>query len=79
MDQTNMPIGVKFAVIHRAFRREMDALLREKDVTGAQFGALRALAWLEAERGGGTAWKRKAAARSARDSWRRSATARIPR
>jgi len=47
-----MPIGVKFAVIHRAFRREMDALLREKDVTGAQFGALRALAYLEAERGG---------------------------
>ena len=52
MNQTNMPIGVKFAVIHRAFRREMDAMLREKDVTGAQFGALRALAYLEAERGG---------------------------
>lgn len=52
MEQTNMPIGVKFAVIHRAFRREMDALLREKDVTGAQFGALRALDWLETERGG---------------------------
>ena len=44
MEQTNMPIGVKFAVIHRAFRREMDALLREKGVTGAQFGALSAAA-----------------------------------
>ena len=52
MDQSNMPMGVKFAVIHRAFRREMDALLREKDVTGAQFGALRALDYLERERGG---------------------------
>ena len=39
MEQTNMPIGVKFAVIHRAFRREMDTLLRQKDLTGAQFGA----------------------------------------
>ena len=47
-----MPIGVKFAVIHRAFRRELDALLREKDLTGAQFGALRALDYLERERGG---------------------------
>ena len=47
MDQTNMPIGVKFAVIHRAFRREMDTLLRQKDLTGAQFGTLRALDCLE--------------------------------
>ena len=47
MDQTNMPIGIKFAVIHRAFRREMDALLRQKDLTGAQFGTLRALDCLE--------------------------------
>ena len=52
MDQTDMPIGVKFAVIHRAFRREMDASLREKELTGAQFGALRALDRLERERGG---------------------------
>ena len=47
-----MPIGAKFAVIHRAFRRELDKLLREKDLTGAQFGALHALEQLEHERGG---------------------------
>ena len=47
MQQTYMPIGAKFAVIHRAFRRELDKMLREKDLTGAQFGALRALEHLE--------------------------------
>lgn len=52
MKHEEMPIGVKFAVIHRAFRRELDQLLREKDLTGAQFGALRALDYLERERGG---------------------------
>ncbi len=52
MDLKEIPIGAKFGVIHRAFRRELDAALREKDLTGAQFGALRALARLERERGG---------------------------
>lgn len=52
MIHEEMPIGVKFAVIHRAFRRELDAALREKDLTGAQYGALRALDYLERERGG---------------------------
>ena len=51
MDPTSMPIGAKFAVIHRAFRREMDAALREKGITGVQFGALRALDRLEREGG----------------------------
>lgn len=52
MDHTDLPIGAKFAVIDRAFRRELDASLREKELTGAQFGALRALDRLERERGG---------------------------
>ncbi|MBR0207618.1 MAG: MarR family transcriptional regulator [Oscillospiraceae bacterium] len=52
MDRKDMPIGAKFAVIHRAFRRELDASLREMELTGAQFGALRALDRLERERGG---------------------------
>ena len=52
MDRKDMPIGAKFAVVHRAFRRELDAALREMELTGAQFGALRALARLERERGG---------------------------
>ena len=51
MDRKDMPIGAKFAVIHRAFRREMDAALREKGITGVQFGALRALDRLEREGG----------------------------
>jgi DNA-binding MarR family transcriptional regulator len=51
MDRKDMPIGAKFAVIHRAFRRELDAALREKELTGAQFGVLRALYRLERERG----------------------------
>ena len=48
----DMPIGVKFALLHRTFRREIDALLREKDLTGVQMGALRAIGRLERERGG---------------------------
>ena len=52
MDRKDMPVGAKFAVIHRAFRRELDASLREMELTGAQFGALRALDRLERERGG---------------------------
>ena len=52
MNVTQIPIGAKFAILHRAFRREMDAALREQDLTGAQFGALRALDRLERERGG---------------------------
>ena len=52
MEKANMPIGAKFAVIHRGFRRELDKMLREKDLTGAQFGVLRAIEHLERERGG---------------------------
>ena len=51
MDHKDIPIGAKFGVIHRAFRRELDAALREKGLTGVQFGALRALERLEREGG----------------------------
>lgn len=51
MDRKDIPVGAKFAIIHRAFRREQDAALRETELTGAQLGALRALARLERERG----------------------------
>ena len=50
MDMREIPIGAKFGVIHRAFRRELDAALRETELTGAQFGALCALDRLERER-----------------------------
>lgn len=52
MNVTQIPIGAKFAILHRAFRREMDTALRAHDLTGAQFGALRALDRLERERRG---------------------------
>ena len=52
MDHSDVPIGAKFAIVHRAFRRELDATLREKGLTGAQFGVLRVLDRLERERGG---------------------------
>lgn len=52
MDPKELPAGAKFGVIHRAFRREMDASLREKGLTGAQFGALCALDRLERENEG---------------------------
>ena len=52
MERIDMPIGAKFAALHRVFRRDLDRLLREKDLTGAQFGALCALEHLERDRGG---------------------------
>ena len=51
MDRKNMPVGAKFGVIHRAFRRELDAALREKELTGVQFAALKAVERLEREGG----------------------------
>ena len=49
MEYSDIPLGVKFAIIHRAFRREVDAMLREKGLTAAQFGVLNALDRLEHE------------------------------
>ena len=45
--QNEMPIGLRFSLLHRAFRRRMDALLSEKELTGVQFGVLGALVRLE--------------------------------
>ena len=47
MEKNNIPVGAKFAIIHRAFRRELDAALKEKDITGTQFGVLRTIERLE--------------------------------
>lgn len=46
-----LPIGLRFSLLHRAFRRKMDALLSEKELTGVQFGVLGALIRLEKEGG----------------------------
>ena len=42
-----LPIGLRFSLLHRAFRRKMDAQLSEKELTGVQFGVLGALIRLE--------------------------------
>ena len=38
-----LPMGLRFSLLHRAFKRRMDALLSEKELTGVQFGVLGAL------------------------------------
>lgn len=43
----DMPLGMRFSLLHRAFRKKMDEMLREKDLTGVQFGVLGALMHME--------------------------------
>ena len=38
--ERNIPYGVRFAQLHRAFRRQMDESVKEFDLTGVQFGVL---------------------------------------
>lgn len=45
--QNNMPMGLRFSLLHRAFRRKLDEHLRELELTGVQFGVLGELARLE--------------------------------
>ncbi|MBR5094297.1 MAG: MarR family transcriptional regulator [Oscillospiraceae bacterium] len=47
--EERLPIGLRFSLLHRAFRRRMDALLSEKELTGVQFGVLMALVHMEKE------------------------------
>ncbi len=47
--EKDLPVGLRFSMLHRAFRRKMDALLLEKELTGVQFGVLMALVHLENE------------------------------
>ncbi len=47
--ENQLPIGLRFSLLHRAFRRKMDALLAEKELTGVQFGVLMALVRMEKE------------------------------
>ena len=41
------PLGMRFSIIHRFFRRQLDQRLKEQDLTGVQFGVLGALGRLE--------------------------------
>lgn len=45
--EQELPIGLRFSLLHRSFRKRMDELLREKGLTGVQFGVLGALIGLE--------------------------------
>ena len=47
--EEQLPVGLRFSLLHRAFRRKMDALLCEKELTGVQFGVLMALIRMEKE------------------------------
>ena len=47
--EDNLPVGLRFSLLHRAFRRKMDALLSEEELTGVQFGVLMALVHMESE------------------------------
>ena len=42
-----MPIGIRFSLLHRSFKRQLDERLKEKELTGVQFGVLGQLGRLE--------------------------------
>ena len=44
-----IPIGLQFAIVNRAFRRQVDEMLAEKGLTGVQFAVLGQLNKLENE------------------------------
>ncbi len=46
--EEEMPVGMRFSIISRAIRRQMDELLRDYDLTGPQLGILGRLHYLEA-------------------------------
>jgi DNA-binding MarR family transcriptional regulator len=47
--EEQLPIGLRFSLLHRSFRKKMDELLAEKELTGVQFGVLMALVRMEKE------------------------------
>ncbi len=44
-----MPKGLRFGILHRTIRRQLDDHVRESELTGVQFGVLGALGRLEHE------------------------------
>ena len=52
MSEKQLPIGLRFSLLHRASRKKMDEMLSEKELTGVQFGVLNALLHLEQVRTG---------------------------
>lgn len=45
--EQDFPLGLRISLLHRCFRKKMDEMLREQDLTGVQFGVLAALTRLE--------------------------------
>lgn len=45
--EQEMPMGLRFSVISRSFKRQLDGLLKEKELTGVQFGVLGQLGRME--------------------------------
>lgn len=45
--ENGIPLGLRFSVIGRSFKQQLDELLREKELTGVQFGVLAELGRLE--------------------------------
>ena len=47
--ERQLPMGLRFSLLHRAFLRRLDAHLQEKGLTGVQFGVLGQLERLRCE------------------------------
>ena len=45
--EKEMPIGLRFSLLHRSFKKQLDEQLKEKELTGVQFGVLGQLGRLE--------------------------------
>lgn len=45
--ESGIPMGLRFSIIGRSFKQQLDELLREKELTGVQFGVLGQLGRLE--------------------------------
>jgi len=47
--ERNIPLGLRFSLLHRSFQKQMDARLKEHELTGVQFGVLSQVAHMEDE------------------------------
>ena len=45
----NIPLGLRFSLLHRSFKKQMDRMLAEMDLTGVQFGVMGCLIRRERE------------------------------
>ena len=50
--EQELPLGLRISLLHRAYRKKMDEMLRKQDLTGVQFGVLATLDRLEQQGNG---------------------------